>query len=232
LQQIFYKCLSTAQQRLYDQLRSDARMVKIHGHNIIISTGSAQEMDEELSTIVHKLRDLLDPDALIVLVTTKGGVQLIARSTSDQIDVSEIASSFGGGGHDRAAAALVRDQRLEEVLDKLEKKLPEIVHPAITVAQIMSRDPQLLSPDTSALEASQRMQRYGYEGYPVVKDGKILGLLTRRAVDRAISHKLNLVLKFDECGSVSVSPGDSIETLQRLWSMRLGSNPGGSPREW
>jgi tRNA nucleotidyltransferase (CCA-adding enzyme) len=145
-------------------------------------------MNEELSTIVHKLRDLLDPDAMFVLVTTKGGVQLIARSNSDQIDVSEIASRFGGGGHDRAAAALVRDRPLEEVLVELEKTLPEIVHPAITVAQIMSRVPQVLSPDTSAADAAQRMQRYGYEGYPVVKDGKILGLLTRRAVDRALSH--------------------------------------------
>jgi tRNA nucleotidyltransferase (CCA-adding enzyme) len=209
--------LSAAQQRLYDQLRSDARMMKIHGHNIILATGSAQEMDEELSTIVHKLRDLLDPDAMFVLVKTKGGVQLIARSNNDQIDVSEIATRFGGGGHDRAAAALVRDRQLEEVLVELEKILPEIVHPAITVAQIMSRGAQVLSPDTSAVDAAQRMQRYGYEGYPVVKDGKILGLLTRRAVDRAISHKLNLVASsLMNAGEVSVSPGDSIETLQRL----------------
>jgi len=35
-------------------------------------------MDEELSTVAHKLRDLLDPDALFLLVTTRGGVQLIA----------------------------------------------------------------------------------------------------------------------------------------------------------
>ena len=209
--------LSATQQRLYDQLRSDARMMKIHGHNVILATGSAQDMDEELSTIVHKLRDLLDPDAMFVLVTTKGGVQLIARSNNDQIDVSEIATRFGGGGHDRAAAALVRDRQLEEVFIELEKILPEIVHPAITVAQIMSRGPQVLSPDTSAVDAAQRMQRYGYEGYPVVKDGKILGLLTRRAVDRAIAHKLNLVASsLMNAGEVSVSPGDSIETLQRL----------------
>lgn len=209
--------LSTAQQRLYDQLRSDAKTLKIYGHNIVVATGSAGEMEEELSTIVHKLRDLLDPDALIVLVTTKGGVQLIARSTSEQIDVSEIASRFGGGGHDRAAAALIRDRALEEVVADLEKVLREVVHPAVTVAQIMSRAPQLLSPDTSAAEAAQRMQRYGYEGYPVVEDGKILGLLTRRAVDRALSHRLNLdASSLMEAGNFSVSPDDSIETLQRL----------------
>jgi len=209
--------LSTAQQHLYDQLRSDAKIVKIHGHNMMIATGSAQDMEEELSSIAHKLRDLVDPDALFVLVTTKGGVQLIARSTSEQVDVAEITSHFGGGGHNRAAAALIKDRQLEEVAAELEQILPRIVHPAITVAQIMSSGPQLLSPDTSVAEAAQRMQRYGYEGYPVVKDGKILGLLTRRTVDRAISHRLNLVASsLMNAGDVSVAPDDSIETLQRL----------------
>ena len=209
--------LSAAQQRLYDQLRSEAKTVKIHGHNIILAMGKVHDMDEELSTIVHKLRDLLDPDALFVLIAIRSGVQLIARSNTDQIDVAEIAMRLGGGGHDRAAAALIRDRQLVEVASQLEKLLPELVHPAITVAQIMSRGPQVLSPDTSVMEASLRMQRYGYEGYPVVADGRIIGLLTRRAVDRAISHRLNLTASsLMNAGDVSVAPDDSIETLQRL----------------
>jgi tRNA nucleotidyltransferase (CCA-adding enzyme) len=61
------------------------------------------------------------------------------------------------------------------------------------------------------------MQRYGYEGYPVVHDGDILGLVTRRAVDRALSHKLNLTAaSLMEAGNVSISPGASIESLQSL----------------
>ncbi len=38
------------------------------------------------------------------------------------------------------------------------------------------------------------MRLYGYEGYPVVDQGKVVGLLTRRAVDRTISHRLNYIL--------------------------------------
>ncbi len=209
--------LSDAQQRLYDQLRSTAKVLKIHGHTIVMVQGEALEMEEELSTLAHKLRDLLDPDALFVLVSTRSGVQLIARSTSDQIDVSEITTRFGGGGHDRAAAALVRDRTLESLSEELEKILAEYVRPAVTVSQIMSKDPQLLSPTTSAAEAAERMQRYGYEGFPVIQDGKLVGLLTRREVDRAISHKLNLTAaSLMKAGEVSVFPDDPIEHLQRL----------------
>lgn len=209
--------LSVSQQNLYDQLRSGAKTKKIHGHTIIIATGDAQDMEEELSSVAHKLRDLLDPDALFVVVNTRSGVQIIARSTSEQVDVSQVAAHFGGGGHDRAAAALVRDRALDDVAVELEQILQELIYPAISVAQIMSRGPQILAPDTPVTEAAQKMQRYGYEGYPVVKDGKILGLLTRRAVDRAMSHRLNVaVSSVMNAGNVMISPDDSIENLQRL----------------
>jgi tRNA nucleotidyltransferase (CCA-adding enzyme) len=86
----------------------------------------------------------------------------------------------------------------------------------------MSSRPQILSPDTPVEEAALRMQRYGYEGYPVVEEmpdkrHRILGLLTRRAVDRALSHNLKTTAgSLMDAGQVSVVPGDSIETLQHL----------------
>jgi len=214
--------LSLQQQDLYDDLRSSATSHEIYGHSIVLACGDAQHMDEELSTVAHKLRDLLDPEALFMLVTTRGGVQMISRSNNEDIDVAQITEHFGGGGHERAAAALIRDRQLDAVCQELLDILPEHVKPAVTVAQIMSGDPQLLSPDTPVEEAALRMQRFGYEGYPVVVDGprgkhQILGLLTRRAVDRAISHKLNLTAaELMDAGQVQVNPEDSIDELQRL----------------
>ncbi len=209
--------LSDKQQALYDHLRSNAENLRIHGHNILVACGDAREIDEELSTIAHKLRDLLDPDGLFLLLTTRSGVQLIARSTSENIDVAAVVSNFGGGGHERAAAALIRDREIESIHMELEQILPRYVQPAITVAQIMSRGPQLLSPETTAEKAAERMRRYGYEGYPVVRQGKVIGLLTRRAVDRALSHQLNKTASsLMDAGEYHVHPDDSIEHLQRL----------------
>ncbi len=59
------------------------------------------------------------------------------------------------------------------------------------------------------------MQRFGYEGYPVVEDGKVVGLLTRRAVDRATAHHLNLTAaSLMKAGEVTVAPNDSLDTLR------------------
>jgi tRNA nucleotidyltransferase (CCA-adding enzyme) len=209
--------LSKQQQELYDRLRGSAEIYPIQGSTLVITSSDGTDIDEELSTVAHKLRDLLDPDALFLLVKTRGGVQLIARSTSDNIDVSAIATHFGGGGHNRASASLIKDRELEDVQRELVAILPDYIRPSVVVAQIMSPGPQLLSPDTPAEEAARRMQRYGYEGYPVVREGRVIGLLTRRAVDRALSHKLNLTAaSLMEAGEYTVQPGDSIEYLQRL----------------
>ncbi len=209
--------LSKDQWEIYEQLRLSVEVHNVHGHTIIISTGDAREVDEELSTVAHKLRDLLDPDALFVLIRTRGGVQLIARSTSDNIDVARVAAYFGGGGHERAAAGIIKDRTLDDVHDDLVDVLPAYVQPAITVAHIMSRNPQLLTPDTQVDTAASLMQRYGHEGYPVVEDGKVVGLLTRRAVDRTVAHKLNYIAEqVMDAGQFTVYPDDSIEHLQRL----------------
>jgi tRNA nucleotidyltransferase (CCA-adding enzyme) len=209
--------LSVEQQKLYDKLRENLESYQIHGHTVVIACGNAHGLDEELSTVAHKLRDLLDPDALILLITTRAGVQMIGRSTSDNIDVAEITARFGGGGHSRAAASLIKGREIDDVHEELIALLPEFVRPAITVSEIMSQNPQLLTPSTSAQEAAERMQRFGYEGYPVVRDGRVIGLLTRRAVDRALAHKLNLTAaSLMNAGEVVIYPDDSIDHLQHL----------------
>jgi tRNA nucleotidyltransferase (CCA-adding enzyme) len=207
---------SPQQQSLYEELRDSAQTHVIHGHTIVVACGDAAQVEEELSSIAHKLRDLLDPDALFLLLSTRAGIQMIARSTTDYVSVGEIAAHFGGGGHTRASAALIKDRDLSTVLTDVIEQLPNFIKPAVTVLEIMSKEPQLLSPDTPAKKAAQQMQRYGYEGFPVVDRGEVVGLLTRRAVDRSIAHNLNLTaaeLMIE--GQVTVEPQDSIETLQQ-----------------
>ena len=207
--------LSPDQQKIYEQLRANIEIHRINGHNVMLSLGDARSMDEELSTIAHKLRDLFDSDALFVIVQTRSGIQLIARSTTDDIDVGQILGAFGGGGHERAAASLIRDRDIQEIRSALLEILPASVKPAITVAQIMSGRPQLLVPETPVDEAARRMSLYGYEGYPVVSDGRVIGLLTRRAVDRALAHRLtHTAEQLMDAGEISVQPDDPLEVLQ------------------
>ncbi len=141
--------LSADQRRLYDRLLESAETHTVHGLSIVIACAAAEGMQDEISTLAHKLRDLFDPAGLFVLVALNGTVQLVARSTSDAVDVARLAEHFGGGGHNRAAAALIRDRRLEDVRDELLQLLEASLRPARTVGEIMSREPQLLAPSVA-----------------------------------------------------------------------------------
>ncbi len=210
--------LTPSQQELYERLLESATTHRIGGHTIVVAAGRAGKYEEEISTLAHRLRDMLEPSALFVLVALNHHVQLVARSSTGDIDVAAVAAHFGGGGHARAAAALVRDRTLESVRAELLELLPSAVRPAVTVRQIMSRGVQVLSPDTSIAEADERMRRTGHEGFPVVESGRVIGLLTRRAVDRAIQFGMaaESIRQIMAPGSVTVSPDASVESLQRL----------------
>jgi tRNA nucleotidyltransferase (CCA-adding enzyme) len=216
--EFLHHSLTPGQRELYEQLMDVAQSYEVGGHTVVVSVGQAAGYEEEISTLAHKLRDLLDPSALFVLVALDNHVQLVARSSTGDIDVSAVAARFGGGGHTRAAAAMIRDKTLEEVHQELMSNLPSMVMPAVTVDEIMSRGVQVLPPQTTVAEAADRMRRTGHEGYPVVDFGGVIGLLTRRAVDRALQFGMaeSPIQQVMEPGSYVVAPDDSVEKLQRL----------------
>jgi len=210
--------ISSEQRRLYDRLLEGAETLVLHGVSIVIACARAEGMTDEISTLAHKLRDLFDPEGLFVLVALDSNVQMVGRSTTDSLDVARVAEHFGGGGHGRAAAALIRGQSMDAVRQELVALLPTLVQPALTVGEIMSRDPQLLTREATIADAFQRMQRFGHEGYPVVDGIQVVGLLTRRAVDRAVAHGMGdrPVSTVMDAGDFVVQTNDSVQHLQRV----------------
>lgn len=213
--------LTPAQRDLYDRLQTAVSWLDVHGQTIVITAAAApDDFQEEISSVVHRLRDALSVAGLFVLVQIGQDVQLVARSNSAQVDVGYVAEALGGGGHSRAAAALIPKRSLSDVERELRALLPQAIKPIARVDQLMSAGVQTIDAQTTVSEAAQRMQRTGHEGYPVVESQppRLVGLLTRRAVDRAISHDLGHlpVSRVMKAGVVTVRPSDSIDQVQQL----------------
>ncbi|MBN2393874.1 MAG: CBS domain-containing protein [Anaerolineae bacterium] len=212
--------LTPMQQMIYDALKEHVETLEIDGHPVVLSWAeSPPNTDEEVSTLAHKLRDLLDPSALFVLVEISGNTQFVARSSTDDINVAEVAEHFGGGGHDRAAAALIRHRHAVDIFAELRDLLPDFVRPRVKVRTVMSLGVRTVRPSEPVHVVAQLMLRTGHEGFPVVgPKGNILGLVTRNAVDRARQHQWEHqpVERVMQHGAVSVSPEDSVERVRAL----------------
>lgn len=214
---------------LYDQLRDSTEIIQVAGHAILIATAILAGQVVEISPLAPRLSDLFEPSALFLLVQLEKNVQVVARSTTNEIDVSVITKSLGGGGHDRAAAALVRDTDIASVKQQIEELLASVVKRGIRVADLMSSGGvQTISVDTPIAEAATLMQRSGHEGYPVLHGKTLVGLMARQAIDRAINHKMDQqpVSSIMEAGTIHVQPTDSLETLrERMMTSGWGQMP-------
>ncbi len=210
--------ITEAQQALYQRLLEGAEFHYFQGRSVMIASAQAQTYVEEISTLAHKLRDLYDPQALFLLVCMEDRTQMVARSATDAIDVAEIARHFDGGGHSKAAAALIEGQDLAAVRERLLQLLDAYVKPTTTVREIMSFGAHTLSPQTTVAQAEEMMRKYGHEGFPVVDRGELVGVLTRWEIDRALHHGLHQdpIESYMHKGKIGVSPTNSVERLQQV----------------
>src|SRR5699024_229146 len=70
------------------------------------------------------------------------------------------------------------------------ENLSLMLQPAVTAAQLMTSPVKKLTPETSIAEAGRLMYRYGHSGYPIVEEDKLVGIITRRDLDKANHHGL------------------------------------------
>lgn len=212
--------MSDEQKALYEQLVGDMETCTIHGHTIIISAARVDHYVEEISGLASRLRDLYQPEALFIVVQMTDHVQMVARSITDAVNVADITEKFGGGGHPRAAAALIKKKSLADIRKQLKQLLQLEVQPALNVGQIMSKGARTLAPNDTIRHAAEMMDRYGHEGFPVVDESrkKIVGILSRREVDKARRHQLEgaAVRQFMTKGEFYVTPDDSVDAVQSI----------------
>lgn len=211
--------LTPKQQELYAQLIAGTQVETLAGYSVLLAGARTSEYVEEMSTLAHKLTDLYDVDASFILVQFDHSLQAIARSRVDAIDVGRLLRPFGGGGHSKAAAALLKDRDLVQFTADLLEALHALVEPAVTAATLMTRQARTIAPDSTIAEAAEMLRRWGHEGLPVVNgERQLLGVLTRRDLDRALRLGLGEapVRAYMRRGSPTVSPSTPLARIQQV----------------
>lgn len=143
-----------------------------------------------LSVIAHKLMDLLNAEVLLQVVGMADRVFVTARSRAGSVDVGSLLRAVGGGGHAQAASAVVKGEGPESVLARLLGCLAQCSLGFPTAEEIMSRPVRFIDSDTPVTDALVIAQRYGHSGICVREGQKVVGIVARRDLDKAMRHGL------------------------------------------
>ena len=202
---------------LLNELIHSSKDYVIHDIIVRISRASRENYIGDVAYLAHKLRDMGGADALFLLVMMDERVQLIARSHTPEVNVSEIAGVFGGGGHPSASSAVIRDISLEETEEKLLSLLKEKIRPAKTAMDIMTSPVKCVSWKSTIKNAAKKMTQYEVNVLPVLKGDDYYGLISREVIEKAIFHGFSSsgVSEFCTTDAVAVTtstPASRIET--------------------
>ncbi|MFA5014874.1 MAG: CBS domain-containing protein [Actinomycetota bacterium] len=211
--------LSEDQHRLLEKLIMNYKKIKVNEIEILISQVETPGFIEGLSVLTRKLSQIEDVSVVICWAKMKEKIYLVARSDNKDLDVSEVLKVVGGGGHPQAASAVITDMSFEEIESKIVKSLKKNIKKPVLAKDVMSYPVQVVKENLNISRVNEILKKYGHSGIPIVsKNNDLVGIITRKDIDKAIGHGLSHapVKGFKSRGIVRAGPNTSIGEIQNL----------------
>lgn len=175
---------------LNDLLHSMKRLV-IGGIDICIASASLDNYVSDIASLAQIIRDMEGIDNLFMAVGMGSRVHLVARSRGAGINVGDIMRNFDGGGHPAAGSATIKDLSVIQVVQSLEAILLSILHTGSSVSLIMSTEVKTVNSGSTINEARSLLTRYNVNAMPVMDGDIMIGVISRRIVEKALYHHLD-----------------------------------------
>ena len=174
-----------SQHEVLTRLLSAQEKRDIQGHLILSTYLELEENIPGLAAVVEKIMEIENPDAYFAVFAIKKPktVLLIARSQKPQIDLHDLLAAYGGGGHQAAASAKIKDADGPAFRDELTARLERSLQPAVRAADIMRRTVYTVNESMSLLEASLILEKADVTGVPVLNaEGQLTGFISLRDI--------------------------------------------------
>ncbi len=222
LNQFLARTLDPAQQLLLSQLQATLEVWDVNGQPVAVGWAEADQYVDSASVLTHYVVEDMGYRVAIAVVRMPDRLQIVARSRLAEVDVGAVMARLGGGGHAQAASAGFRDMAVGEALVRVREALEAHVHPPLRARDVMSEHVRTVSISATMREAGELMARWGHGGLPVIEDGGLAGIVTRKDVDKAARHGLDHapVTGFMGRDIVTVSPELDLVGLERLLATR------------
>jgi len=210
--------LSMEEFDILNELVQSAKEIVTQGIRIKIAKASRERYLGDAAHLAHRMMDMEDIDAVIILIEMEGKIVMVARSRVPELDVSKVMKEFGGGGHPTAASSTIKESSLEVIEEKLTDIINMNIKPGKVASDIMTRPVIHIQWDIPVKEAESMMTRYGVNVLPVLKEDRYAGLISREIVEKALFHGFgkSRAMDFSTPDAITVNPQTPIRKIETL----------------
>lgn len=210
--------LSMEELDILNELVQSSKEMVIGGIRIKVTKAFREGYLGDAAYLAHRMMDIEDIDAVVVLLGMEGKILMVARSRVPELDVSNVMKEFGGGGHPTAASATIKEASLEILEDRLTEVIRNNVKPFKVASDVMTRPVISIKWDSSIKEAEAMMTRYGVNVLPILREDKYVGLISREIVEKALFHGFGKgkSIDFATTDATTVSPNAPIREIETL----------------
>ncbi len=157
----------------------------INGNSLVLSYIELPSQVGGLASVIEKIFEIEKADAIFCVFhfAQNNDTLIISRSGKDSIQLDTIMAHFGGGGHKKAASALIKDKSGMMIFAELEEYLKASLEQAIIAEDIMITDVEVIRDNMTLMDASLFLEKANHTGAPVLnQQGKLVGFLTLRDI--------------------------------------------------
>lgn len=203
-----------------NSLLESARTYMINNVPVVLAEASMEHYLGDFAYLAHKLMEMEKFQVLFAIGLMGDRIQVVARSREDAVNVGEICSLLGGGGHVFAASASVRGKMITEVREIILRALSRQVNQEKFARDYMSSPPIGVEVDSTLHQADELMLHFGLKAVPVFNKGTRIcaGLLDAQTAARATAHGLGgeQVSEYMQRRIFTLPPGASLKELTEI----------------
>lgn len=218
LNQFMSRTLTFEQRELLERLLDALEVWDIHGQQVAVGTAVAEEYVDSASVLTHYICEDLGYRVAVAVIAMPDRLHVVGRSRLTEVDIGAVLKHLGGGGHPQAASAALKGANIPDVVTRLREALELEVVPPLSARDIMSSPVRTVTREMTMGQAGRLMATWGHGGLPVSEEGRIVGLVTRKDVDKAARHGLDHapLTGFMARDPITIGPDVDLASLEEL----------------
>jgi len=214
---------------LFELLKSGERR-KVNDYRVAMGKLVLGGHVENLAMVVRMYMNITNVDAAFGLFQSRkqDKCMVIGRANHDRLDIGRIMRSMGGGGHPAAGSAVLRGANPQALETMISDLIAGNQQTSVQISDLMSFPVVTVDVDTSMADAGLVLRKNGCTGLPVIQDGRLAGILSRRDFKRLRkSSQIDLPVKaYMSRKTRTIKPGESpLKAAQTMIRHDIGRLP-------